>query len=264
VGLDPQLREIPGSVSTSSPADTIVAFNRAIVDATADVVAAYKPNLAFYEEFGADGLRALERTVEVIRDHGDAVVILDAKRADIGSTNEGYARSLFDHFGADAITINPYFGQEAVQPFLDYAGKIVFVLCRTSNKGASEFQDLDVGGTPLYMHVARQVAEHWARSSATLGLVVGATKPAELQQIRAVDQRLPLLIPGVGAQGGEPAAVIRSVLAGGTPSVLVNSSRQILYADKDKTADFAAKSRQAAVALADTLREGWAAHAKEL
>jgi orotidine-5'-phosphate decarboxylase len=255
LGLDPQIKSIPEVVKQPSDIDTIVAFNRAIIEATHDVVAAYKPNVAFFEAYGAEGWRALEATVVSIRQHNPRVVIiLDAKRGDIGSTNTGYVTSAFDTLGADATTLNPYLGRESLKPYLQRTDRMMFILCRTSNDGANEFQDLPVcGGMKLFEYVAERVAREW-NTSGNLGLVVGATSPNELQSIRRLVPELPLLIPGVGAQGGDVDAVVRAVRSAGRPNILVNSSRAILYADR--TADFATKARQVASELSRSLAEG--------
>lgn len=254
LGLDPQIGSIPQAVQKHSPAETIIAFNRAIIEVTSDLVAAYKPNVAFYERYGAEGHRALEVTIRCIRDHNPkAVIIVDAKRADIGNTNSGYVDALFDLLGADATTLNPYLGEDALSPFLEREDKFSFILCRTSNRGAGEFQDLDVNGERLFEHVARRVADVWNKRN-NLGLVIGATSPRELSDLRERVPRLPLLIPGVGAQGGDVDEVIRSVRAGGPPNVLINSSRAILYADN--SAEFATRARQVAMELGSSLAEG--------
>lgn len=253
VGLDPQIEKIPEHLKQGRPSDTIIAFNRAIIESTCDLVAAYKPNVAFYERFGVDGYNALRETVLTIRSLNPGVpVILDAKRADIGNTNAGYVDSIFKDLAADGTTVNPYLGFEALSPFSELADKIHFVLCRTSNPGAGEFQDLRVDDQPLYMHVARHVAESW-NANQNFGLVVGATSPAELTEIRTAVPTLPLLIPGVGAQGGDVAAVAASVRSAGTPNVLVNSSRGILFADTGT--GFADAARRAAMDLSNALTD---------
>jgi orotidine-5'-phosphate decarboxylase len=180
------------------PRHDILEFNRGIIDATADLVCAYKPNLAFYEAFGLEGLVALEKTVKYIPE--GIPVIGDAKRGDIGNTARRYAEALFSAFGFDAATLNPYLGYDSVEPFLEYPDKGVFILCRTSNPGALDFQALRCGDVPLYEVVA-QKAKEWDRYG-NIGLVVGATYPEELRRIRQLCPQMPLLIPGLGAQGG--------------------------------------------------------------
>jgi orotidine-5'-phosphate decarboxylase len=239
VGLDTDLRRIPATVAPGgSPADRVVAFNAAIIDATSDVASAYKPNIAFYEALGAEGFDALARTIAEARTLAPGVpVILDAKRGDIGSTNAGYVTAIFDELGADAVTVHPYLGREALAPFLERRESLIFVLARTSNPGAGEFQDLDCGGMPLYRHVARAVARDW-NGHENCGLVVGATYPAELAEIRRdVPATLPLLIPGIGAQGGDLEAVIRCEVAAGSSRFLINAARSVLYASGER--DFA-------------------------
>ena len=201
-------------------------FNERVVEATLDIAAAFKPNTAFYEALGAAGWEALRQTVDHIhRVAPEIPVILDAKRADIGSTNEGYVRAIFDEVGADAVTVHPYLGEHALRPFLDRPGVGVFVLARTSNPGAGEFQDLLVDGLPLYRQVARRVARAWS-AQARLGLVVGATYTRELEEIRAdVSPDVPILIPGVGAQGGDLHAAVRANLQAGSRAFVINVSR---------------------------------------
>jgi orotidine-5'-phosphate decarboxylase len=254
VGLDTDPERLPSNLeSTGSPADRVVAFNREIVEHTADLVCAYKPNAAFYEALGQDGFRALKGTVDSVRRYApDAVVILDAKRADIGSTNTGYARALFDQLGADAITVHPYLGREALGPFLEREDKLIFVLARTSNPGAGEFQDLVVDGKPLYRHVAQSVARSW-NAAGNCGLVVGATYPEELGLIREdVGGDLPILIPGIGAQGGDLGAVVDLHRNAGSAAYLVNASRSILYASS--AADFADAAREEARSISEKIR----------
>lgn len=254
VGLDTDPQRIPAALGPdASPADRVVEFNRQIVAATADLACAYKPNSAFYEALGAEGFRALAETVAAIRDQApNTAVILDAKRADIGSTNAGYVAAAFDQLGADAITVHPYLGGEALQPFLDRAEKLVFVLARTSNPGAGEFQDLVADGLPLYRHVARAVAGKW-NAAGNCGLVVGATYPEEMRQVREdVPTTMPILVPGAGAQGGDVAAVVAANRETGSDAFLINSSRSILYASAGE--DFAEAARATAQSLDAEIR----------
>jgi orotidine-5'-phosphate decarboxylase len=254
VGLDPDSGRIPESVAPgASRAERAVEFNRRIVEATADLAAAYKPNAAFYEALGAEGFPALSETIaEIRRAAPDAAVILDAKRADIGSTNAGYVAAAFDQLGADAVTVHPYLGGEALAPFLARSEKLIFVLARTSNPGAGEFQDLIADGAPLYRHVARAVADDW-NAAGNCGLVVGATYPDELRAIRAdVPAEMPILIPGVGAQGGDVAAVVAANREAGSGAFLIAASRSILYASPDN--DFAHAARTAAEVLDREIR----------
>lgn len=237
-----------------SPARRVVAFNAAIIEATAGIACAYKPNAAFYESLGRDGFEALRRTIQEVRRAAPGVpVILDAKRGDIGSTNLGYVNAAFDVLGADAITVHPYLGRESLSPFLNRAEALIFVLVRTSNPGASEFQDLISNDLPVYRHIARAVARDWNRLG-NCGLVVGATYPQELVLIREdVPADLPFLIPGVGAQGGDLRAVVEAEVTAGTTSFVINASRSILYASAE--ANFAeAAAEQAGQLHNDILR----------
>jgi orotidine-5'-phosphate decarboxylase len=247
VGLDTVVDRLPSSIE-GSPADQVVAFNREIVEQTADLVCAYKPNIAFYEALGADGFRALKATIIGIRELAPEVpVIVDAKRADIGSTNAGYVAAIFDELNADAVTVHPYLGREALAPFLEQEDRLIFVLARTSNPGAGEFQDLKVSGQPLYRRVAQAVSDSWNRAG-NCGLVVGATYPEELRLVRDdVGAKMPILIPGVGAQGGDLGAVVSIHREACSHSFLINASRAILYASKGE--DFADGARTAAIAL---------------
>jgi orotidine-5'-phosphate decarboxylase len=242
VGLDPDPSLMPDGVN-------VFEFNRAIIDATADLVCAYKPNIAFYEALGNDGLDALKRT----RDYIPAGVpaIIDAKRGDIGNTAKAYARSLFDYYGFDATTVSPYLGFDSLEPFIRYHDRGVFILCRTSNAGAVDFQSLlcEVNGSrkELFEIVAEKVSQ-W-NTHGNLGLVVGATYPEELKLLRQRYPDMPLLIPGVGAQGGGLSQVVSYGVDAGRQRTIINSSRQILYASRDK--DFALAARQAALEIRD-------------
>lgn len=254
VGLDSDYERLPALVkSGQSVEDAMFRFNRDIVDATHDLVCAYKPNAAFYEAQGEYGLRALIRTVCHIHErYPDIPVILDAKRGDIGSTNLGYARSAFDVIGADAITVHPYLGQEALAPLLARREKGIIVLARTSNPGAREFQDLPVGPAqePLYQLIARHVAQRW-NSDGNCALVVGATYPHELRQVRALIGDLPILIPGVGAQGGEVAATISAARDSRGRGMIINSARAIIFASHES--DYAHAARAATQQLRDEI-----------
>lgn len=255
VGLDTDPERIPASVAPEgSPAERVIEFNRAIVAATAAVAAAYKPNAAFYEALGEDGFHALEETIATIRERApEAAVILDAKRADIGSTNAGYVAAAFDRLGADAVTVHPYLGGEALAPFLARAEKLVFVLARTSNPGAGELQDIeDAEGVPLYRRVARAVAGDW-NAAGNCGLVVGATYPEEMAAVRAdVPPSMPILIPGVGAQGGDLAATVAANQDAGSDAYLIAASRSLIYASDGE--DFADAAHTAAQALDAEIR----------
>ena len=240
VGLDPD----PASMAVPDVAD----FNRAIVDATADLVCAYKPNLAFYEAQGSAGIVALERTVAHIRERApDVVVIADAKRGDMASSSARYARALFETWGFDAATVNGYQGGEALEPFLSYEDKGVFVLCKTSNPGASELQDIYLAsGRRLFEEVACRAAEWNTRGN--VGLVVGATYPDDLATVRGICPDMPVLLPGIGAQGGDLEASVKAGVDENGRGLIVSSSRGVIYASRDRE-DFAAAARQAALEL---------------
>lgn len=246
VGLDSDYAQLPASVKQGrSIEDAVFAFNREIIDATHDLVCAYKPNAAFYEAQGDNGLRALMQTVHYIHEvYPHIPVILDAKRADIGSTNLGYAAAAFDIIGADAITVHPYLGKEALAPFLVRKEKGIIVLAKTSNAGASEFQDLRVGdaGEPLYQVVARHVAQSW-NTNGNCAVVVGATYPADLSKVRAIIGDMPVLIPGIGTQGGEVAAIVNAGKDSRGWGMIISASRSIIFASKER--DFARAARHA-------------------
>jgi orotidine-5'-phosphate decarboxylase len=246
VGLDSDYNRIPSLLKeNTSVEDALFAFNRAIVDATHDLVCAYKPNAAFYEAQGDAGWRALQRTVRYIKETYSRIpVILDAKRADIGSTNVGYVEAAFDLLGVDAITVHPYLGQEALAPFLARKEKGIIVLAKTSNPGAGEFQDLLVGEArePLYQVVARHIATRW-NGNGNCALVVGAPYPAELKQVRAIVGDMPILIPGVGAQGGDIEATVTAGKDSRGQGMIINASRTIIYASS--SSDFAQAARSA-------------------
>ncbi len=237
VGLDPDFRR--------HPAEEVAAYNRAIIEATAPFAACYKPNMAFYEQYGVPGLRALEETLAAIP--RAIPVIADAKRGDLGNTAEAYARAIFETWGFDAVTVNPYMGRDSVEPWLAYQGKGVYVVCRTSNPGATDFQYSRVeSGIRLFESVALTVTG-W---SPDIGLVIGATAPEELRRIRQLVPAASLLVPGVGAQGGRPEEVVAA--AGNEPGTLVvNASRSIMYASEGP--DFARAAGEAARALRDQL-----------
>jgi len=247
IGLDPEPARFPECVR--GDADAVFVFCRDIVDATADIVCCFKPQIAHFAALGAED--ALKRLIAHIHAHQPGVpVILDAKRGDIGSTAQHYATEAFERYGADAVTVNPYLGRDSAQPFLDRADKGVVVLCRTSNPGARDLQDLDVGGRPLYQHVAAIVAGEWNTNGNCL-LVTGATWPDELAQVRGLVGEVPLLVPGIGAQGGDVEAVVRNGCTADGTGLLLSSSRAILYAGSG--ADFATSARSEAVRLRDEI-----------
>ena len=247
VGLDPDPARLPKHLAGAP--HPLFEFGRAIVDATADLVCAFKPQIAYYAAARAED--QLEMTIEHIqRRHPEIPVILDAKRGDVGSTAEMYARETFERYRADAVTVNPYLGFDSLQPFLAYADKGVIVLCRTSNPGAGDFQDLESDGKPLYQFVAEKAVRDW-NANANVMLVVGATYPQELGRIRAIVGDMPILVPGVGAQGGDVAAVVANGATAAGAGLVISTSRAVLYAGGDS--DFAAAARSAALKLRDEI-----------
>jgi len=244
VGLDPDPELMPAGVS-------VFEFNKAIVEATSDLVCAYKLNFAFYEVLEDEGLDALKRTIRCIPN--DIPVIGDAKRGDIGNTAKAYAKSIFDNFNFDATTVNPYLGFDSIEPFIQYRDRGVFILCRTSNAGAVDFQalhsEIEGGYRPLFEIVALKVSQ-W-NTHGNIGLVIGATYPEELKLIRQSHPNIPLLIPGIGAQGGDLALTIRYGVNSKGEKAIINSSRQIIYASRGK--DFAQAARRAATELRDQI-----------
>ena len=252
VGLDPDVARLPTTMRGSVGA--IEDFCKAIVDATGDLVCAFKPQIAYIAAVGAE--KQLESVCAYIRTQfPNVVLILDAKRGDIGDTAALYAREAFSRYGADAVTVNPYLGTDSLEPFLNSSGKGTIVLCRTSNSGSSEFQSLEVDGEPIYLRVARTAATQW-RPIGECALVVGATYPDELARVRAIVGDMPILVPGIGVQGGDISAVVR---AGATRTnspttsrgLIINSSRAILYADDG--ADFATAARKVAIDTRDAI-----------
>ncbi|MGB9613043.1 MAG: orotidine-5'-phosphate decarboxylase [Candidatus Margulisiibacteriota bacterium] len=229
IGLDVDLSRIPSPLLNSD--DPIFIFNQEIIKQTKDLVCAYKPNIAFYEMYGIYGLTALTKTIEFIHNQTEIPVILDAKRADVGHSSAAYAKSIFQVFKADATTVNPYLGHDSIEPFLEYQEKGIFVLCLTSNIG---FKDFQIAGAdePLYISVAKHVKE-WNHYG-NCGLVVGATKPEELKEIRSLVKDMPILIPGIGAQGGDlPDSVKFGTNKKGTRAI-INASRSIIYAENPR------------------------------
>ncbi len=249
VGLDADFDKLPEHLKQVE--NPLFEFNKAIIDATADLVCVYKPNSAFYEALGVDGIKQLKLTADYLHDtYPDIPIILDAKRADIGNTNNGYVEFTFDYLGMDAITLHPYLGKEALDPFLSRADKGSIILCRTSNPGAGEFQDLTIDGTPLYQHVARAVSDTWNGNNNCL-LVVGATYPDEMKRIRSSVGDMTFLVPGIGAQGGDLAEVMAAGIDSQNQGVIISSSRGIIYASSGE--DFAHAARAEAQALKDAI-----------
>ena len=252
VGLDPDPSRFPAMFDGRE--DAIFEFCRDIVDATAEFACAFKPQIAHFAAHAAED--ALTRLIAHIHDsHPGIPVILDAKRGDIGSTASMYAVEAFERFAADAVTLNPYMGRDSAQPFLDHAGKGCVFLCHTSNPGARDFQELDVSdgsgaGQPLYQRVAETISRHW-NDNGNCALVLGATFPEELKVIRGIVGDMPLLIPGIGAQGGDVEATMRNGMTSDGTGLMINSSRGILYASQGS--DFASVAANAAKTLRDEI-----------
>ena len=229
VGLDPDFEKLPQRFrEVQAPQQR---FGEWIAEQTAEYAAAIKLNAAFYEARGAHGVAEMERTIEFVRTkYPELVTICDAKRADIGNTNKGYVEAIFDRMGFDAVTLHPYLGREALEPFLSRRDKMCIMLCRTSNAGAGEFQDLDVNGDPLWLRVAERVSSEWD-ADGNCALVVGATYPQEMQRIREVAPATTMLVPGIGAQGGDVRAVVHAGLDARGAGMLISASRSILFSE---------------------------------
>jgi orotidine-5'-phosphate decarboxylase len=238
VGLDPDSAKIPERFAQSS--QPIFAFNKEIIDATHDVACAYKPQIAFYSAIGVE--RQLEATIGYIRDRAPhAIVILDAKRGDVGNTANAYAAEAFERYRADAVTVNPYMGEDSVRPFIKDASRAAIILCRTSNSGARDFQDLLVEGKPVYQHVAQRAAREWNQLKNVL-FVVGATYPEEMSILRKAHPEVTFLVPGIGAQGGDLKATLDNGLDANKQGLLISSSRQIIFAGEQAAIRKAAES----------------------
>ncbi len=249
VGLDPDPAKLPEPLRSLPPLEAVERFLREIVEATRDLVCAYKPNSAFYEALGPEGFSLLRRLIRGIVPE-EIPVILDAKRGDIASTARKYAEAAFEGLGADAVTVNPFLGFDAVEPFLRYEGRGVFLLCRTSNPGARDVQDLPCGGKPLYQYIAERAVEWRTRhpEGGELGLVVGATYPEEVARVREiVEDEMLLLVPGVGAQGGDLEKAVRAAANSRGENALVVAARSVLYASPQD--DFAEAARREAERL---------------
>ena len=243
VGLDPDVSRFPESVRRGR--NPVLTFNKAIIDATLDLVCCYKPQIAHYAGIGAE--EELQQTIEYIQARG-LPVLLDAKRGDVGSTAEWYARELFERYGADAATVNPYLGYDAMEPYIEYRDKGIFIVCRTSNPGGADIQNLELAnGMQVFEHVAEQAANRWNRYG-NVGLVVGATRPQELKRIRELTGSMTLLLPGIGAQGGEVEATVAAGSGGG---MIISASRSVLYASTG--ADFDNRARQSAQSIRDEI-----------
>lgn len=228
VGLDSDVEKLPDAFrSETSPQ---LAFNRHIIDATAEFAAAFKFNMAFYEAEGAEGWRQLAQSLEYLRrQHPNILTICDAKRSDIGNTSAGYARAIFGELGFDAVTLNPYLGRDALQPFLDHKDKACIILCRTSNPGSADIQNLITSDRPLWQHVAEKVRSEW-NACGNCMMVASAAHPAEMALIRAIAGDMTLLVPGIGAQGGDVGAVARAGLNSAGRGLIINSSRGVIFA----------------------------------
>src|SRR5277367_3217487 len=256
VGLDPELEKFPQALA--GVASPIFQFNRAIIDATADLVCAYKPQFAHYAAYEAED--QLERTIEYIHQHHPGIpVILDSKRGDVGNTAQRYAIEAFERYGADAVTVSPYLGGDSMEPFLKYEDKGVIILCRTSNPGAGDLQDLQVGVRRLFHIVADLAACRW-NTRGNCALVVGATYPRELAEVREIVGNMPFLVPGVGAQGGDVAQAVQSGQTAAGAGLVISSSRGILYASSGE--DFVSAARQATLKLRDQINASRARHAR--
>jgi orotidine-5'-phosphate decarboxylase len=263
VGLDPVRSQFPGPLDAEPDVTrAIVSFNSGVIAATSDLVCAYKPNLGFYLAYGAAGVAALEETRRLIPAY--IPVILDAKVGDIGSTSEAYATGYFDTWDFDAVTVNPYLGEDSLAPFLSRGDRGVIVICKTSNPGSADLQNLSVDANhdrqPLYLTVADRVAAWAERWPGTLGLVVGATYPAELAEVRRRCPNAPILLPGIGAQAGDLEASLHAGLDSRGLGLIVSSSRSVIYAGKDDGGDWTAAVRANAFDLRGTINGARAAH----
>jgi orotidine-5'-phosphate decarboxylase len=256
VGLDPEIERFPEQFAEQpSP---IFQFNKAIIDATADLVCAYKPQFAHYAAYEAED--QLERTIDYIhRTYPGIPVVLDSKRGDVGNTAERYAIEAFERYHADAVTVSPYLGGDSIEPFLKYEDKGVIILCRTSNPGAGDLQDLEISGRRLFHVVADLAARRWNTRGNCL-LVVGATYPRELAEVREIVGNMPFLVPGVGAQGGDVAQAVQNGQTAAGAGLVMSSSRGILYASSGE--NFASAAREVTVKLRDQINASRARHAR--
>lgn len=251
VGLDPDVAKFPQEVKNLP--DNIYTFCKTIVDATADTVCAFKPQIAYFAALRAeDQLETICRYIK--KAYPQIPIILDAKRGDIGATAEQYAREAFERYNADAVTVNPYMGFDSVAPYLEWKERGVIVLCRTSNAGGSDLQFLPVHGRPLFQHVADMVADKW-NTNGQCGLVVGATFPKELAEVRALVGDMPLLVPGIGAQGGDVAATVQAGKTSNGTGMMINSSRAILYAKPLEKESYAEAARRVAIETRDAINQ---------
>lgn len=243
VGLDPDINKLPINFEKST--ESILKFNLDIIDATAELACAYKINFAFFEQYGLEGFNILKKTFEAIPKN--VFTIADAKRGDIGNTSAAYAKSVFEYFGADSITVSPYMGNDSIMPFLEFKEKIVFILALTSNSGSKDFQRLISSEEPVYKHVIRTTSQ-WGTAK-QIGYVIGATHPDELSELRTKYPENCFLIPGIGAQGGDIEATMKANQSG---PAIVNVSRSVLYASSNS--DYAAKAREQALQYKNSLK----------
>ncbi len=251
VGLDSDYYRIPLHLRTKKY--PVFEFNKTIIDATHDLVCAYKPNSAFYEALGEQGIHQLKMTFDYLhKKYPEIITILDAKRADIGSTNKGYVKFVFDYLKADAVTLHPYLGKEALLPFLERRDKGCIILCRTSNPGAGEFQDLKVKGVLIYRYITTRVVKEWNKNNNCM-LVVGATYPKELAEVRKIAGDMTFLVPGIGAQGGGVEKTVKAGLNSKKGGMIINSSRGIIFASPGK--DFAKRAREETRKLRDLINK---------
>ena len=255
VGLDPDLAKLPAELRDLP--DGITTFCTRIIDATADLACAFKPQIAYFAALGAE--QQLEDICRYVRENYPHIpLILDAKRGDIGATATQYAREAFERYGADAVTVNPYMGEDSLDPYLAWADRGVIILCRTSNPGGSDLQFLNTDGEPLYQRVARLVAGKWNKNG-QCALVVGATFPEELAQVRAIVGDMPLLVPGIGAQGGDIAATVGAGQTANGMGMMISSSRAIIYATPHDGEDWADAARRVAIETRDAINQHRAA-----
>lgn len=249
LGLDPNLKKIPSHLYKTK--DAIFLFNKTIIDATHDLIATYKPNIAFYEAYGIEGLKELKKTIEYLKKtYSKIPIILDMKRGDIGNTALMYAKAAFDYWDTDAVTIYPYLGFDTVLPFLEYKDRLIILLIKTSNPDSGMFQDLNVDGQPFYLKMAKKIKE-WPYDN--FGLFVGATYPEELKQIRQIFPNKFFLSAGIGAQSGQIEKAVRAGVDKNGKGIVFNASRSILYASSGK--DFAKAARKAALDLRNEINK---------
>jgi orotidine 5'-phosphate decarboxylase subfamily 2 len=230
IGLDTDINRIPKHLLRKN--DPIFTFNKQVIDETHDLVCAYKPNMAFYEAYGIEGLNSLKKTIDYLKTKYPHIpTICDAKRADIGSSSEKYAKSIFEYFGFDSITVNPYMGTDSLQPFLEYKDKGIIILCRTSNPGSNDFQDLKIKNEKLYIKVAKQIIK-WHKDYKNCLMVIGATFPYEVNKIRKLTDNIFFLVPGMGIQGGDIEKTVKYGLNSKNSGLIISVSRAIIYANK--------------------------------